>query len=76
MSSLSNEPDGSQALTFTASLPQIQIHQKELTDTPKSTPLQQRKKDALDMAELIYAIYNSNCPIKELNRNQGGKNDI
>lgn len=26
------------------------------------TPLQQRKKDALELAELIYKIYNENCP--------------
>lgn len=27
------------------------------------TPLQQRKKDALELAELIYKIYNENCPV-------------
>lgn len=26
------------------------------------SPLQQRKKDALELAELIYKIYNENCP--------------
>lgn len=42
---------------------QTQKNQNNQTDTPKLTPLQQRKRDALDMAELIYNIYNSNCPI-------------
>lgn len=28
------------------------------------TPSQRRKKDALDMAELIYNIYNDSCPIQ------------
>jgi|GEM_PF-2074105 len=39
------------------------------------TPLQRRKKDALDMAELIYNIYNSNCPIS-LGEKQKGKNNV
>lgn len=37
--------------------------QSNQTETPKPTFSQQRKKDALDMAELIYNIYNSSCPV-------------
>lgn len=37
--------------------------QKNQTETPKLTNSQQRKRDALDMAELIYNIYTSSCPI-------------
>lgn len=33
-------------------------------DTPKLTPIEHRKRDALDFAELIYKIYNENCPIQ------------
>lgn len=36
--------------------------QSNQTETPKLTSSQQRKKDALDMAELIYNIYNKDCP--------------
>lgn len=36
--------------------------QSNQTETPKLTPSQQRKKGALDMAELIYNIYNKDCP--------------
>ncbi|HSE29431.1 MAG TPA: hypothetical protein VLA77_02500 [Candidatus Saccharimonadales bacterium] len=42
---------------------QIQKNQNETTDTPQLTPLQQRKRDAMELAELIYKIYNENCPI-------------
>lgn len=37
-------------------------NKKDPTETPKLTPLQQRKRDALELAELIYKIYNDNCP--------------
>lgn len=37
-------------------------NQKDLTENPKLTPLQQRKRDAVELAELIYKIYNENCP--------------
>lgn len=52
-----------------------QTSREEYNNTPELTAVQQRKIDALDMAELIYAIYNKNCPIIELNRNDRGKND-
>ncbi len=44
-------------------------------DTPKLTPIEHRKRDALDFAELIYKIYNENCPAptKEISR-KGNKN--
>lgn len=62
MSSSFGEPVGSQASETMALSPSKQKRQKP-TNSQKPTPLQQRKKDALDMAELIYAIYNKNCPI-------------
>ena len=59
MSSLTNEPEISQDSASLALLPDKQKNQLE---TPKLTPSQQRKRDALDMAELIYNIYNKDCP--------------
>lgn len=43
---------------------QTQQNQDNQTDTPKLTPLQQRKRNALALAELIYKIYNDKCPIE------------
>ncbi len=65
-------------LAFSAPPPHksTQKNQDEDKNTAEPTPLQQRKRDAFDLAELIYDIYNSNCPVIELNRNQGGKNDV
>lgn len=60
MSSSSYEPDITQDSALSALLPYEQKNQIEL---PKVTPLQQRKKDALELAELIYKIYNENCPV-------------
>ena len=45
--------------------------QSNQTEIPKLTPSQQRKVDALDMAELIYNIYNSTCPVSS-NIDKGG----
>jgi hypothetical protein len=50
--------------------------QKEAGEYQELSPLQQRKSDALELAELIYAIYNNNCPTEQLNTNRGAKNDI
>ena len=36
--------------------------QNQNNDVLELTPIQQRKKDALDMAELVYKIYNDSCP--------------
>lgn len=60
MSSLINDPDISQESVSTALVPDKQKRQLE---SPKLTPIQQKKTDALELAELIYKIYNKNCPI-------------
>ncbi len=49
-------------------------NQNNPTQTPKLTPLQQRKRDALDLAELIYKIYNENCPVST-NKVARGENE-
>jgi hypothetical protein len=76
MSSLLNESVGSQASSTSALLPNKTKlkKQNQFTDSQKPTPLQQRKIDALDMAELIYNIYNSNCPISLAEQRKGKKN--
>lgn len=48
--------------------------QNNQTETPKPSPAQQRKLDALELAELIYNIYNSTCPVSS-NIDKEGKND-
>lgn len=60
MSSLFNEPDISQDSALLALLPN---KQKLQIEKPELTSLQQRKKDALELAELIYKIYNKKCPV-------------
>lgn len=77
MSSSFDEPVGSQASVSMALLPSkpTQQNQKEYTNAPELTALQQRKRDAIDIAELIYNIYNSNCPIS-LDEKQKGQNDV
>lgn len=37
--------------------------QNNQIETPNPTSLQQRRVDALELAELIYKIYNDNCPV-------------
>ncbi|MCA9330252.1 hypothetical protein KDA11_06385 [Candidatus Saccharibacteria bacterium] len=39
------------------------------------TPAQQRKLDALELAELIYNIYNSNCPVSPSSLEKEGKSN-
>jgi hypothetical protein len=54
---------------------QIQ-NQNGTTELPKLTPLQQRKRDALELAELIYKIYNENCPAPtNITGTEGNEND-
>lgn len=61
MSSLSNKKsDNIQDLDSLALLPD---EQKNQIESPKATPLQRRKMDALELAELIYKIYNDSCPV-------------
>lgn len=45
-------------------------------EEPVLTPKQQQKQDALDLAEHIYAIYNSTCPISLLDEKKKGKNYV
>lgn len=45
----------------------LNINEMELT------PAQRRKRDALDMAELIYNIYNKSCPVSSMSKTQEGK---
>jgi len=70
MSSLLNKPDSSPDSDLSASVPYKQKNQIELL---KLTPLQLRKRDALELAELIYKIYNKNCPV-ESNVSTGKEN--
>lgn len=65
MSSLLNKSDEVQTSASLALLPNKQKLEKqnEYTNVPVLTPLQQRKRDALELAELIYKIYNETCPV-------------
>ena len=55
---------------------QTQKNQNDQVVPSNLTPLQQRKKDALDIAELIYDIYNSNCPVQPSKITLKGENDV
>ncbi len=49
----------------------LSVSEESQTSTSaETTPLQQRKKDALELAELIYKIYNENCPVL-INKEEG-----
>lgn len=48
--------------------------QKDTVETQTLSPLQQRKSDALELAKLIYKIYNDSCPVSS-NGSSGEENE-
>ncbi|HEY4964330.1 MAG TPA: hypothetical protein VIH90_06580 [Candidatus Saccharimonadales bacterium] len=71
LSNLHQESNPHQEAAGNFVVPTERTEESSLLSTPEKsqtstslelTPVQQRKKDALELAELIYKIYNEDCP--------------